>query len=334
MAAKISDVAAKAGVSVGTVSNVLNGRSTVSEHIAARVRAAVDELRYVRNDAARQLRAGRSRMLALIVHDAGNPFFAEIARGAEQRAADDGYVVLLCSSAQDEDRERLYIEQFQQQRVAGVLIAPSSASSRAVTDLVEQGTAVVVVDEETDIPGVGTVSVDDVEGGYLAASHLLGLGRRNLIYVSGPRGVRQVADRLEGARRAVGEVAGAGLEVVETPALTVLDGRDAGERLLQRAEVPDAVFAANDLLALGVLQALTMTGRVRVPEDVALIGYDDIDFAAAAVVPLSSIRQSATSMGYRAVDILLHDISGASQTLERNVQFRPSVVARASTVGP
>ena len=331
MAVKIKDVAAHAGVSVGTVSNVLNGRDTVSPGVVERVRASIDALGYVRNDAARQLRAGRSRAIALIVLDVGNPFFAAVARGAEARAAADGYVVLLGSSGADADQERLYLDQFREQRVAGVLLTPADAAGDVVERLAAAGIPVVLVDEQTAGDDVCTVSVDDVEGGYLAVAHLLARGRRRIAFVAGPLTTRQVSDRLAGARRAVAEVEGAALEVVETGAMTVLAGRAAGEGLRERSDRPDAVFAANDLLAVGVLQALTMLGDIRVPDDIALVGYDDIDFAAATVVPLTSVRQPAEALGSTAVDLLLRQLDGDVAPAERQVRFRPELVVRASS---
>jgi len=334
MAVKITDVAARAGVSVGTVSNVLNDRPGVSDVIAERVRDAIRALGYVRNDVARQLRGGRSRSIALIVLDAGNPFFGAIARGAENRAAEEGYVVFVGSSGQDTAREDAYLTQFHEHRVAGVLITPADAEGDAVERLRAAGTPVVLVDELPRSGGVCAVSVDDVEGGDLAVSHLLAQGRRRIAMVAGPLGTRQVADRLTGARRAIARVDGAALEVIEAGEMTVLAGRAVGEDLLRRPDRPDAVFAANDLLAVGVLQALTLLGDVRVPEEIALIGYDDIDFAAAAVVPLSSIRQPAAALGHAAVDLLLRQIGGDLHEEDREVRFRPELVVRASTASP
>lgn len=331
MAVKIKDVAAHAGVSVGTVSNVLNGRDTVSPGVVGRVRAAIDALGYVRNDAARQLRAGRSRAIALVVLDVGNPFFAAVARGAEARAAADGYVVLLGSSGADADQERLYVDQFREQRVAGVLLTPADAGGDVVEHLAAAGIPVVLVDEQTAGHDVCTVSVDDVEGGHLAVAHLLEQGRRRIAFVAGPLTTRQVADRLAGARRAVDDVEGASLEVIETDAMTVLAGRAAGEELRERSDRPDAVFAANDLLAVGVLQALTMLGGIRVPDDIALVGYDDIDFAAATVVPLTSVRQPAEALGSTAVDLLLRQLDGGVDPAQRQVRFQPELVVRASS---
>ena len=335
MAVSVRDVAVAASVSVGTVSNVLNRPSKVSPATVERVMAAIDDLGFVRNDAARQLRAGRSRSIGLVVLDVGNPFFAEVARGAEDRAAESGMSVLLGNSDERSDREDAYIELFREQRVNGVLVTPVDRDLERLARLQNGGVPVVLVDHEDAERAFGSVSVDDVEGGYLAVSHLLSTGRRRIAFIGGPRSLRQVADRLEGARRAVAEVPGATLEVIEMSALSVLQGREAGELLRGRpaADRPDGVFTANDLLAVGALQAFTLMSDVQVPRDIALIGYDDIDFASATVVPLSSIRQPAHLIGYTAVDLLLKDLEGPEGGHERTVRFQPELVVRESTAG-
>lgn len=335
MVVSVRDVAAAASVSVGTVSNVLNRPEKVSPATVERVTQAIEELGFVRNDAARQLRAGRSRSIALIVLDAGNPFFAEVARGAEDRAAESGMSVLLGNSDERPDREDAYLELFREQRVNGVLVTPVDRDLGRLERLRSGGVPVVLVDHEDAAHDFASVAVDDVQGGYLAVSHLLATGRRHIAYLSGPRTIRQVADRLEGARRAVAEAEGATLEVVEMAALSVLQGREAGERLRARpaGERPDALFAANDLLAVGALQAFTLTADVQVPRDIAIVGYDDIEFASATVVPLSSVRQPAHLIGYTAVDLLLKELDDPDGEHERTVRFQPELVVRESTAG-
>jgi LacI family transcriptional regulator len=333
MAVSVRDVAAAASVSVGTVSNVLNRPEKVAPDTVARVMAAIDELGFVRNDAARQLRAGRSRSIGLVVLDVRNPFFTDVARGAEDRAAEDGMTILLGNSDENVDRERAYLDLFEEQRVHGVLISPLGDDETRLQRLRGRDTPVVLVDRVSEDRSISSVSVDDVVGGELAVRHLIETGRRRIAFVGGPTGIRQVADRLAGARRAVEAEPDATLEVIATESLTVLQGRAAGEAIRDRAagERPDAVFAANDLLAMGVLQALNMLGSVRVPDDVALIGYDDIDFASAAVVPLSSIRQPASLIGYTAVDLLLKEAASGEGFTPEQVVFQPELVVRDST---
>ncbi|WP_308798502.1 LacI family DNA-binding transcriptional regulator [Agromyces silvae] len=335
MVVSVRDVAAAASVSVGTVSNVLNRPEKVAPATVERVLAAIEQLGFVRNDAARQLRAGRSRSIGLVVLDVRNPFFTDVARGAEDRAAEDGYTVLLGNTDDNADREAAYVDLFEEQRVRGVLISPMTDDPARLERLRDRGTPVVLVDRQAGDRVFSSVAVDDVVGGTVAVRHLLESGRRRIAFVGGPRSIRQVTDRLDGARRAVAEVPDASLEVIETDSLTVLQGRAAGELIRERepAERPDAIFAANDLLAMGVLQALMMLGTVRVPEDIALIGYDDIDFARAAVVPLSSIRQPAALIGYTAVDLLLKEAAGGGEAEREQIVFQPELVVRDSTRG-
>jgi LacI family transcriptional regulator len=331
VSASVKDVAAAAGVSVGTVSNVLNRPDKVAADTVARVQSAITALGFVRNDAARQLRAGRSRSIGLVVLDTANPFFAEVARGAEERAAVEGMSVLVGNSDQILVRERAYLDLFREQRVNGVLLTPIDATDPVLSSA---GVPLVVVDGDVPGGGVSSVAVDDVEGGHLAVSHLLDLGRRRIAFVAGPLTIRQVSDRLEGARRALAGVGDATVEVIEMDALTVLAGRAAGEAIARRAPAqrPDAVFCANDLLAVGVLQGAGILGEVRVPEDLAIVGYDDIDFAQSTVVPLSSIRQPAREIGATAVELLLEALDSPTAP-PRQVRFRPQLVVRASTAG-
>lgn len=333
MASSIRDVAREAGVSVGTVSNVLNRPEKVSPTTVARVLAAIEHLGFIRNDAARQLREGRSRSIGMVVLDTRNPFFTDVAHGAQAQALSDGYTVLLGGSDEDPSREVALLDLFEEQRVAGLLISPVHTDLSRLWRLREAGTPVVLVDRGSSDHSFSSVSVDDVEGGRIAAQHLVDIGRSRIGFIGGPLAIEQVAQRLEGAQAVVSKYRGVALTVFQTNALTVLEGRRIGEEIvaMPAADRPDALFAANDLLALGVIQALVMTGSLRVPEDIALIGYDDIDFAGAAVVPLSSVRQPATEIGATAVKLLMNEADGDHGP--EQVVFQPTLVSRASTLG-
>jgi LacI family transcriptional regulator len=332
--ASIKDVANHASVAVGTVSNVLNYPDRVSQRTKERVLRAIDELGFVRNGAARQLRAGHSRTIGLIVLDVGNPFFTSVVRSAEDAAALQGSAVLLGDSGHNASRESNYIDLFQEPRVQGLLISPVGDVTERLDLLRERGIPTVLVDRLADEENYSSVSVDDDAGGYLAARHLLDTGRRRLAFVGGPTSIRQVADRLQGARRAVKEEPDATLEVLDSDGQTVLAGRSVGNMLVERGrgDLPDGIFCANDLLALGVMQSLTMTHTLRIPEDIALIGYDDIDFAVSAVVPLSSIRQPTEALGRTAIELLAEELE-ANNPRHRAVIFTPELVVRQST-GP
>ncbi|BDZ54513.1 hypothetical protein GCM10025870_15860 [Agromyces marinus] len=201
MAVSVRDVAAAASVSVGTVSNVLNRPDRVAPDTVARVLAAIDELGFVRNDAARQLRAGRSRSIGLVVLDVRNPFFTEVASGAEERAAADGMSILLASSNDDAERERAYLDLFEEQRVLGVLISPRGEDQPRLALARSRGMPVVLVDRESEDHTISSVAVDDVVGGAMAVRHLLERGRRRIAFIGG-RGRR---DRSPTAWRAPAE---------------------------------------------------------------------------------------------------------------------------------
>ncbi|NYI03668.1 LacI family DNA-binding transcriptional regulator [Allostreptomyces psammosilenae] len=331
----IKDVARRAGVSVGTVSNVINRPEAVSEETRSRVRAAIEQLGYVRSESARQLRAGRSRTVALLVLDMANPFFVDVARGAERAARAAGLGVMLCNSAESPSEEADYLGLFAEQRVRGVLVTPADTSGRNLAAFRRHGIPFVFVDRVVPSEEACSVSVDDVAGGTLAVRHLLAGGHRRVAYVSGPMHLTQCADRLAGARAAVAEAGlpPEALTVLETGRLNVAAGRDAGARLLGLADRPTAVFCANDLIALGVLQAM-FTAGVRVPEDMSIVGYDDIEFAGAAAVPLTSVRQPAERIGSAAAELLIQETDPATTGHEhQRIVYQPELVVRTSSMG-
>lgn len=331
----VKDVAQLAGVSVGTVSNVLNHPDRVAPATRERVHLAIEKLGFVRNAAASQLRAGLSRSVGLVVLNASNPFFADLARGAEDHAASQGIRVLVGHSGEDVRREEDYLDLFEEQRVRGILISPVGDVSARLTRLRSRGIPTVLVDRQTHREDFSSVSVDDVRGGYLAASHLLSVGRRSILFAGGPVRLRQVRDRLDGARAALREAGMPGPEVLEIPSMTTAAGWEAAQAVLGRpaGDRPDSIFAANDLLALGLMQGLILDGTVRIPEDIALIGYDDIDFAAAAAVPLSSVRQNAPELGRTAMELLLAEASNGPGFTSRQIVTEPELVTRTSTTG-
>lgn len=333
MAVSIRDVAQRAGVSVGTVSNVLNRPGEVSVDSVERVTRAIDELGYVRNDAARKLRAGVSTTVGFVVLDGQNPFYNDVVRGAEDEATRHGIAILYGNTDEDPRREKQYIDLFEEQQVRGLLIAPYGDVTARLQKLRVRGIAAVLVDRFSGDGRFSSVSVDSVAGGRLAVEHLIELGRRRIAFVGGPFDMRQVTDRLAGARAAAENADGhVDLEVIPTTAMTVDEGVAAGARIVARprAEWPDAVFASNDLLALGLLQSLVIGRRLLVPDEIALIGFDDNPFAAAAAVPLSSIRQPSRMIGRTALRILLEEATDPD-SIARQTVFPPELVVRAST---
>ncbi|MGV8847722.1 LacI family DNA-binding transcriptional regulator [Tessaracoccus sp.] len=330
--AGIKDVARLAGVSVGTVSNVLNKPSTVSPERREQVERAIEQLGYVPNVAARQLKAGVSRTIGLVVVDTQNPFYGTIAREAEDAAEERGLGLFVANSHRRLAKEEFYLSQFEQQRARGVLVTPGTSDLARHRDVVRRGTRVILVDSVDQEADFCTVAADDFHGGYLAVKHLVEAGRRRIIVLGGPPQFRQVGRRHAGALKAAAEGRGVELEYVEPPEMSILAGRAAAEQALDAGrELPDAIFAMNDLLATGVLQALVMSRHIDVPSDVALVGYDDIDFCANAIVPITSVRQPSAEMGRRAVALLEAEILEGSTHQHQSVTLKPELVVRESS---
>jgi len=331
--ASIKDVARKAGVSIGTVSNVLNRPDIVSPERRERVQAAIRALGYVRNDAARQLKLGRSSTVGAVVLDMGNPFYAQLVGGIEAAAEASTLAVISGSSGNREKRERLYLSLFEEQRVRGILLASTGGAEDLIAAIRDRGTPVVLVERERGTTDGSSVSVDDFAGGEIAVRHLTSLGRRRIGVIAARQDLRQVSERLRGARAAA-EAAGASLEVIEAESLSVLDGRSAGETIVARSagERPDGVFCVNDLLAVGAMQAFAFRHQIAMPEQIALVGYDDIAFARSTVVPLTSVAQPADLMGRTALALLEEEIADPDAP-RRHVSFRPTLVERESTLG-
>lgn len=333
----IQDVAKLAGVSLGTVSNVLNYPDRVREPTVRKVRKAIDQLGFVRNDAARQLKAGRSKSLGMIVLDSSNPFFGQMAKGAEDAAEDEGYQLLLGNSSHELGREANYLAMFRELRLSGVLLSPIDTASELISMARQMGTNVVLVDRMEDASLCCSVSVDDVAGGRMAAQHLIDLGKQRLAFVGGPLDIHQVADRLQGARESVRATKGqASIKVYRAKAQDVISGREVGLSIIRenKENRPEAIFAANDLLAVGLLQAFAMKSSISVPDEIAIIGYDDIDFAQSAVVPLSSIKQPAALLGSTALEMLVDEIENPTTHQHRQITFQPELVTRDSTGYP
>jgi LacI family transcriptional regulator len=329
----IKDVAKLAGVSVGTVSNVLNRPDSVSEATRRKVQRAIAELGFIRNEAGRHLRAGRSRTIAYLVLDASNPFFTDVAKGIEDVARVNSVAVYLCNSDSDVSREADYLGLLAEQRVRGILVTPVE-DDMSHLELFRRRIPIVLVDRAAGNNWC-SVGVDDVEGGMLAVTHLIEQGHRRIAFIGGPMTTVQVADRLRGAHSAL-HTAGRStddLVVLPTDALNFAEGLRAGERLLglPRARRPTAAFCANDLVALGLLQQMTTIG-VDVPGDLAIVGYDDIGFAGAAAVPLSSGRQPRELLGRTAAELLLAESKDLDGHVHQQVVFQPELVVRTSSL--
>lgn len=330
----VKDVATAAGVSVGTVSHVLNHPDRVAAATRERVEAAIDALGFVRSEAASRLRRGGSSLVGVLVHDVSNPFFAEASRGIEDRLRQDGRLPMIASTDSEPERERELLRLLAGMQVRGVIVTPSGSTLDNLEVLAGRGIRVVLMDHPPISPELPTVSGDDVAGARAAVAHLLTIGHRRIGFINGPASVRQSEDRRAGARSAVEKV---GLDPddvlieVEASAHGVSYTADAGqvatERLLRQRVVPTALFCANDQMAIGALRELRRR-NLRVPQDMAVVGYDDVAIASELITPLTSVRQPMRKIGWTAADLLLEADGGA-----RHVSFAPELVVRASTTG-
>ena len=325
----VAEVAARAGVSPGTVSNTLNHPERVSPATRDLVLAAVQELGFVPNQHARVLTGATSNLLGLVVVDLMSPFFMEIAHAVERTAAAAGYIMILSNSENDHDREETVMRTLAAQRVVGSLLTPAGGGTPPAE--AAHGVPLVLIDHTTqDHPC--SVSVDHVAGGRMAAEHLIALGHTRLGFVAGRPNLRQFTQREQGIREVMAE---AGLDpttlrVLRSEGIGQPSGQASGQQLLRNGDLPTGICCGNDMLAFGVYRALTQ-GGIKVPDDIALVGYDDVDFAANWIVPLTSISQPTALMGEQAARLLIDHATNPEHEHERIVLQPRLIVRRSST---
>ncbi len=330
----IKDVAARAGVSQGTVSHVLNHPDRVRPERRDAVERAIAELGFVRHESARQLRAGYSRTIGLLLLDAWHPSFQTMARGVEDATEAAEMTLLISNSGRSLERERTYLRVFSEHRMAGAVVIPHDQYSPELHQIAADGMPIVLLDRAEVREGVLSVGVDDVEGGRLAAEHLLALGHRHLLFVGDETLAVPVHDRLVGVREAVDRSGpGTRLDVVSC-ALTGEAGREVGDDLAGTPATRRAtgIVCAIDLLAIGLLQGLHQHG-VTAPADVSIVGYDDIPFSAQLSVPLTTVRRPHYDMGVAAVGLLRAALAG-DEPARTHTGFTPELVVRSSSGPP
>ena len=323
----VRDVARLAGCSVGTVSNVINRPDQVRPDSRARVEKAIEELQYVGSRVAGQLRSGRSLLVGVVVPDVGNPFWANVLRGIEEVLDDHRLVPVVTSSRLDAVRERSILRVLESQQVDGLLVAPVTASAKLMEPFRDRRLGVVTLDYEMSGGSFSSVSLDDIKGGELAAVHLIESGHRRFALVNSSGSWS--GDRRAGVVRALlahNLKPDECLREVTIQEETIVAGRAAAKTIAEMRARPTAIICGNDLLALGVLLEL-QERHLRVPDDFALVGYDDVEFAAALSPPLSSVRQPPYEMGKAAARLLVEHRRGRA----RHIRFAPELVARASS---
>jgi LacI family transcriptional regulator len=329
MAMSLRDIAKHAGVSVGTASNVLNRPGLVAPETVKRVQQVIEELGYIPNGYVKQMSVGHSRTLGLVVPNVFNPFFAEVARGVEDAAAKKNYAVFICNTDESREREERFMGVLIEQLVKGVLITPTSMKPGHIKTLKERGISVAMLSAPGKSSSECSVTVNDVFGAEVAIEHLVDFGHKHIAWICGPESIPQVVDRTKGVGIAAKNHK-VHIETIHSPSMKFDAGLASAEIFLALNPRPTAIFCANDLLALGVMRKLIAAG-VKIPGDVSIIGYDDIEFARTAAVPLSSIIQPAYQLGYTATQLLLSECESVETHAHQDVRFQPEIIARAST---
>ena len=329
----IREVAREAGVSIATVSHALSGKRPVSGATRRRIKAAARRLNYRPNQVAASMITGRTQTLGVLVPDIANPFFGGLVHAAEAAAAARGYTVVFSTAELDPALETRAVEVLQDKRIDALLyLGGTDSDNRALRSLAKTGTPIVALDEALPtIPrGASLVTVDNEEGGRLAAQHLLGIGHTELGVVTGPRGLPTARDRLEGFAKAAASDRPHRRRIRYADAYTLDGGRAAALDLLEREPEITALFCANDLMALGAIDAARSLGR-NVPRDLSVVGFDDI-FVSALVSPaLTTIRQPLARLGKEAAELAIDLIEGQTAGPEQRV-LPVELVVRGSTV--
>ncbi len=336
----ISDVAKRAGVSTMTVSRVINRSGYTSIETRARVEAAVEELGYVPNALARQLRSKRTKTIALVVSDISNPFFTTIARGVEDVAASHGFSVMYCNTDESAVEEERYLLMLIERQVDGILLVPARSSGDSFRLLHAHRMPLVVLDRRIAARNVDSVRCDSEAGAYALAKHLVDLGHRRIAVLTGRRNISTSIDRVAGCRRALEE---AGLPLEDDlvhwggfnfGSLNQADGhRMALEVLAADGERPTAIFCANNFIGFGAIRALREAG-LRVPEDMSVVAFDDLPEEWVSDPFLTVAAQPAYEIGQRAATLLLDQLAGHHEPTGESVVLPFELIIRRSSGPP
>jgi LacI family transcriptional regulator len=330
----IAEVAKQAGVSTMTVSRVLNGRGEISIQTRTRVQEIIEKLGYRPNSLARNLKTQTTQTIGLIVPDITNPFFPEFVKGAEDKAAELGYAMILCDFGRNPAREKRALQLLEDKRVDGLILCSSGLPDEELVPLLKNQRAVVLFDRLLEPSIAGAVRVDDVYGGMLAANHLIQLGCRKFGLLSGPKYYLGSGQRRYGFYSAIETRGNKPDTIVESPCEPdETGGYEAAKELLTAHREIDGLFCFNDLVALGALQACGEFG-IPVPQRLAIVGFDDIRLARLTVPQLTTIRVDKYGLGTGSVELLLKRLNAESTADTAEVVFRPELVIRGSAPEP
>lgn len=332
--ATIHDVAKKAGVAPITVSRVINNSGYVSDKVRMKVNEAVQELGYVPNVLARSLKSKRTHTLALVLTDMTNPFFNILARGVEDTASENGFNVIFCNTDESQTEENKYIQLLLQKQVDGILLVPASSGLESIELIRQQNTPLVIVDRRVQCGDVDMVYGDSEGGAYQLTEYLINLGHRHISFLGGPQIVSTSEDRLKGYQRAMEDNKLQDYIDCYYGKYTQQSGIDLTRQLFSRSKKPTALVASNNLIAIGVLSAFREM-KIKVPEEVAVVAFDDIPENLNINPFLTVVAQPPHEMGKKATEILLSRImekSGSSLECQE-IKFPVELIVRTSCGG-
>nr|WP_306813105.1 LacI family DNA-binding transcriptional regulator [Paenibacillus soyae] len=326
MKATIYDIAKEAGVSIATVSHVINGKGKISKERREEIRGIMARMGYKPSMIASALTSKKTYALGLLVPDISNPFFAEIARAVEDEGQRHGYSVFICSTDNQDEKVERYAALLQQKKVDGVIIGTGMKDPSALEPLLHDNVPIALLARELPSVNVPTVIVDDYAGGAAAAEHLIALGHRRLAVLAEQESISSSRERVRGFRQAA-EAAGVTLDPALVRSSGMKDSKDRALELLQGENRPTAVFCCNDMLAIGALRAAKQAGLC-IPQDCSIVGFDDTVLA--SVTDLTTIAQPIERLGQTAVQLLLRHIGQPGERSERIV-LPPVLVMRQSS---
>lgn len=328
----IKDVARIANVSITTVSHTINGTRKVSDELRSRVYEAMEVLGYQQNSLARGLRLGETRTIGIIIPDNSNPFFADIARYIENAGFENGYSAILCNSDDLPEKELAYIQVLIEKQVDGIIFITAGKNNQSIERLQKSHIPVVIVDRHFEAADMDEVFVDNYRGAFEAAKHLITLGHRRIGLISGPSVTDTSSSRVAGYRDALFQSGIAYDDSIIFPGnFRPESGRQGVRRLMGNDNPPTAVFCLNDMMAVAAINELQKMG-IRVPQDVSVIGYDDVGILSELADDLTTVHQPIDQMAAIASRMVIGRIQNKEKAFEKKVEIlQPSLVIRSST---
>ena len=324
----LRDVAKQAGVSLGTVSNVLNRPKNVSEETRKKVREAIDMLGFIPNVNPVNTNSN-SKIVGLILPLAQNPFYDELAQGIEDSLTKDGYRVLIGYSREDEAIELQLLTSMSDANFRGIIVTPVGPNNQVFEKFIDRNVRVSYLSQTDEEPDQCSVSIDQVRGGFIGLEYLAKLGHKKVLWVSGPDHHHQSNQRFVGITQAAKQF-GIELDVMEAPSLDFLTGEQIAPAIISRGPLPDAIFAGNDALALGIMNYFHKVG-IPVPGQISVLGYDNVSYAESALVPLTTVSQTPFQLGWTMGSQMLSEFEARADHVHQHVVFQPQIVERSST---